>query len=125
MRAGLPTTVAKSGTFFSTTAAAPTVAQFPILIFGSTMAPAPKSVGSRSTSQYGMESQEIGIKPSQRVKLFISSTTIDSTDMFGNTELLNGEKIKVHANYVDAHTGLMLAAMNQTFAYESCYFRYL
>ena len=28
-----------------------------------------------------MESQEIGIKPSQRVKLFISSTTIDSTDI--------------------------------------------
>ena len=77
-----------------------------------------QSVGSRSTSQYGMESQEVGIKPSQRVKLFISSTTIDSTDMFGNTELLNGEKIKVHANYVDAHTGLMLAAMNQTSHFE-------
>merc|ERR1712127_970010 len=60
----------------------------------------------------------MGIKPSQRVKLFISSTTIDSTDMFGNTELLNGEKIKVHANYVDAHTGLMLAAMNQTSHFE-------
>lgn len=77
-----------------------------------------QQVGVRNTSQYGMESQELGIKPSERVKMFITSTTVDSTDMFGNVEVIAGEKIKVSANYNQAHTGLMLAAMNQTSHFE-------
>ena len=71
------------------------------------------SVGSRSVDQYGRENQEIGIQPSKKIRLYIASTIVTSKDMFGNTELLNGEPIKVAVKYQDVHNGLMLAAMNE------------
>ena len=77
-----------------------------------------QEVGTKSVEQYGKESQEIGIQPGQRVRLYLASTTLESVDMFGNTELLNGEPIKVPVKYQDVYNGLMLASMNQSSHFE-------
>jgi hypothetical protein len=73
-------------------------------------------VGSRRVGDFNKDANQFGgyASATKNVRTFIASVAIDSKDMFGNIELLNGEKIKVPVNHIDVYNGLMLAAMNKT-----------
>lgn len=74
------------------------------------------TVGSRKVTDYNKDASQFGgyASASKTVKMFIASVAIDSQDMFGNTELLNGTKIKVPVNHIDVYNGLMLAGVHKT-----------
>lgn len=74
------------------------------------------TIGSRKVTDYNKDASQFGgyASASKTVKMFIASVAIDSQDMFGNTELLNGTKIKVPVNHIDVYNGLMLAGVHKT-----------
>lgn len=73
-------------------------------------------VGSRRVGDYNKNANQFGgfASATKNIRMFIAGVSIDSKDMFGNTELVDGEKIKVPVNHIDVYNGLMLAAMNKT-----------
>lgn len=73
-------------------------------------------VGSRRVGDYNKDANQFGgfASATKNIRMFIAGVSIDSKDMFGNTELVDGEKIKVPVNHIDVYNGLMLAAMNKT-----------
>lgn len=73
-------------------------------------------VGSRRVGDYNKDASQFGgfASATRNIRMFIAGVSIDSKDMFGNTELVDGEKIKIPVNHIDVYNGLMLAAMNKT-----------
>ena len=72
--------------------------------------------GPRRVGDYNKDANQFGgsASASKNIRMFIASVAIDSKDMFGNVELLDGQKIKVPVDHIDVYNGLMLAAMNKT-----------
>ena len=65
--------------------------------------------GLRTTSQYDKDASLIGgfRSLSSKLRAYIATTTVASTDYFGNEELVDGEKLIVAVNFVDAYNGLL------------------
>ena len=64
---------------------------------------------------YGKDASERGgmDSVSQRVRMFIAGITLDSKDMFGNTELLNGTSIRIPVDAGSVYNGLMMAGVQK------------
>ena len=72
--------------------------------------------GLRGVSDWDKDQASIGGFSSLAVGLrrYIGTTTIEETDMFGNSELRTGEKIIVPVNFADVYNGLLKAVKNNT-----------
>ena len=70
--------------------------------------------GLRTTSQFGKDASLIGGFRSlpRKLRKYIATTTISSTDYFGNEELVDGERLIIPVNFVDAYNGLLKAVKN-------------
>ena len=72
--------------------------------------------GSRKVGDYTKDANQTGgyNSATKEVRTFIAGVSIQSKDMFGNVELIDGTPIRVPVNHVDVYNGLMLAGMNET-----------
>jgi hypothetical protein len=72
--------------------------------------------GSRKVGDYTKDANQTGgyNSATKEVRTFIAGVSIQSKDMFGNIELMDGTPIRVPVNHVDVYNGLMLAGMNET-----------
>jgi len=72
--------------------------------------------GSRKVGDYTKDANQTGgyNSATKEVRTFIAGVSIQSKDMFGNVELMDGTPIRVPVNHVDVYNGLMLAGMNET-----------
>ena len=72
--------------------------------------------GSRKVGDYTKDANQTGgyNSATKEVRTFIAGVSIQSKDMFGNIELMDGTPIRVPVNHIDVYNGLMLAGMNET-----------
>ena len=74
------------------------------------------STGLRTTSEYEKDASMIGgfRSLSSQLRAYIATTSVESTDYFGNVELTNGEPLIIAVNFVEAYNGLLKSVKNLT-----------
>jgi len=72
------------------------------------------ATGLRTTSEYNKDASLIGgfNSMSSKLRTYIATTTITATDYFGNTELVEGEKLIIGVDFQEAYNGLLKAVKN-------------
>ena len=72
--------------------------------------------GLRTTSEYDKDASMIGgfRSLSSQLRGYIATTTVESSDYFGNTELKDGEPLIIAVNFTEAYNGLLKSVKNLT-----------
>ena len=73
-----------------------------------------ESIGLRGIDEWGKDASMVGgIQSTPKdIRAFIATTTKESTDYFGNTELVSGEALIIPVDFVDVYNGLLKSVKN-------------